>query len=82
MIIIVNFILSALGMMLFAKNDRQHFGTLMRAMMTIWQIETLDNVRVVPAPHNLSSLPNASARRSGRRSCMSMYSDAWRMATT
>ena len=43
MMIIVNFILAALGMMLFEKNDPAHFGTLIRAMMSIWQIETLDS---------------------------------------
>ena len=35
-------IFAAVGMMLFDRNDPQHFGTLIRAMMTIWQIETLD----------------------------------------
>ena len=43
MMIIVNFILAALGMMLFEQNDPSHFGTLIRAMMSIWQIETLDS---------------------------------------
>ena len=40
--IIVNFT-AALGMMLFENNDPAHFGTLIRAMMSIWQIETLDS---------------------------------------
>ena len=42
MILIINFMFAAVGMMMFRRTDNEHFGTLVRAMMAVWRIETLD----------------------------------------
>ena len=42
MILVINFIFAAIGMIAFKANDPQHFGNLVPALMSIWQIETLD----------------------------------------
>ena len=42
MIMIINFVFAAIGMIFFRKNDPQNFGTFASSMMTIWRIETLD----------------------------------------
>ena len=40
---IANYIFTVIGVLLFARNDPQHFGSLPVAMMTVWRIETLDD---------------------------------------
>jgi len=42
LILIINYIFAILGMILFRKNDPQHWDSLAGAMMTVWQCETLD----------------------------------------
>ena len=42
MILVMNFIFAAMGIIFFGRNDPQHFGDLSRAMMTVWICETLD----------------------------------------
>ena len=42
MILVVNFIFAAIGMIMFRANDPQHFGNMLPAFITVWQIETLD----------------------------------------
>jgi hypothetical protein len=43
MILVVNYIFAVLGMVLFRTNDRTHWGSLLSAMFTVWQVETLDS---------------------------------------
>ena len=40
--IVTNYIFAVLGMIFFGKNDPVHFGTLPKAMMSIWLCETFD----------------------------------------
>ena len=42
MILLINFIFSLMAMMLFGKNDPQHFGTFSMTALAIWAIETTD----------------------------------------
>ena len=43
LVCLIDFIAAAVAMMLFRKNDPLHFGTLDSTLVSIWQIETLDN---------------------------------------
>jgi hypothetical protein len=45
MILIVNFIFSATGILIFGDNDPEHFGSLGLAMVSIWQVRSCE-----PAP--------------------------------
>ena len=40
---ICNYIFAMFGLMLFRKNDPQHFGSIRLAMITVWLCETLDD---------------------------------------
>ena len=42
LIFIIDFIFATLGIILFSDNDPDHFGSMGKALMSIWQIETLD----------------------------------------
>ena len=42
MIVTLNFIFASMGILFFGANDPEHFGDLPRAMMAVWQTETLD----------------------------------------
>ena len=42
MFLTVNFIFASMGVIFFGKTDPMHFDGLQRAMMAVWQIETLD----------------------------------------
>ena len=42
MVLLVNFVFAAIGMLMFKANDPQHFGHFSLSMMTIWRVETLD----------------------------------------
>ena len=42
LILINNYVFGIVGIFLFGANDRQHWGSLAKAMMSVWQVETLD----------------------------------------
>jgi hypothetical protein len=42
MILIINFVFAVIAMLLFAKNDPQHFGRMSSALISIWMVETFD----------------------------------------
>ena len=66
MISVVNFIFAVMGMIFFGANDPDHFGSTSKALLTIWQIETLDawEVKVGPSVcvHHRRSAPPSSKR--------------------
>ena len=43
LLLLLNYIFSVLGLILFQVNDPQHFGSLEKAMLTVWQVETFDS---------------------------------------
>ena len=44
MILVINYIFVAIGMLLFSRNDPHHFGSLSSAMMSVWTVEVRDDV--------------------------------------
>ena len=47
MFLTANFIFASMGVIFFGKTDPMHFDGLQRAMMAVWQIETLDGWEVM-----------------------------------
>ena len=63
MFLTVNFIFASMGVIFFGKTDPMHFGGLQRAMMAVWQIETLDGWEDMLYLNMCATMATAATRR-------------------